>query len=862
MIPRRGPSIIRSRRDESRLSPEDSVEPPVSETPEPNAPPLIAEETEEPRESTIAEEEAPSIPLLDDEEKVSTEGTDRILERLIIPIFDDEPDESADVTFPFVIESSATIPEYQEEPARGPVPIREFPDRQSRQEVEGPVERPPVEDAPPIEPLPSGEDEWLEPLEYLDSGAPPSRIADEDEALSGYRTLPPPITTGPEVVPMETDRSSVGEDSQIFFFDLDDTADPSDDTNSSPAPPTAPFSEEEGGESVDNGISIPETSNVSSAGTETEYPIERDSVLEEPPEATISQDEPAETAGREIDEPAFQPPPPISRENDRTVEYSSIWPITPQSSEPEDEVAVERGEAVSGLPPHTIPEAIDDEPPISPVSAPTTVLLDSPPVEPLPSGEDEWLEPLEYLDSGVPPSPLTDGDKAPSGYPTLPPLVTTNPEIVPMEIDRSSIEEDSEDYLLYLDGAGVAYDDATPPTAPLTAPLSEDGGEESVDNAVTIPETSIVSFDRTEPECPAEDESVLEEPPEATFFRENLHGGEDRAIEETAYQQPPIVSRRLDSSAEAHSILSSTPRSSERKGEVADEREGVVSGLPAHNAPEIIDDEPPISPVSDPTTVLLDSPPIEPDPLPKEEEDIPPAPSAGKGKRTLPAFNLDRLMTVAIIIALVVCLVGISLLLTQKPVESYTEFYILDEKGRTVDYPSTQVPSDPSQLWIGIGNREHRSVRYVVELYWANVSYNVAQRSTTVGGMNRFDLLELDVPDEGTVQVPYTLKLSEKTGNSMILLLFNENVPPCSVRGVDRIKKGYRYLFLTMNDDLPGGKTTPEGTSTEEPKIGNTTPGGTPTSSKTIEPPLVFIEVTNISTPVVPDPDVKPTCSG
>ena len=59
--------------------------------------------------------------------------------------------------------------------------------------------------------------------------------------------------------------------------------------------------------------------------------------------------------------------------------------------------------------------------------------------------------------------------------------------------------------------------------------------------------------------------------------------------------------------------------------------------------------------------------------------------------------------------------------------ETYTEFYILDSKGGTEEYPHELKAGDEAKVLVGIVNREHQTVTYRVKINLDGITYKEIQ---------------------------------------------------------------------------------------------------------------------------------------
>ena len=157
----------------------------------------------------------------------------------------------------------------------------------------------------------------------------------------------------------------------------------------------------------------------------------------------------------------------------------------------------------------------------------------------------------------------------------------------------------------------------------------------------------------------------------------------------------------------------------------------------------------------------------------------------------------DRILSVILLIAIIAAVATtVYVIVVPKEGEKFTEFFILGEKQKAADYPTSLVTGRNSSLYIGIGNHEYRTVNYTVETYFTNMSFDDQTNTSSLESMNLLDRFTVSVPDNETVTRPYSFTPATKTFNRIDFLLFNESVPDSGVTGLERINRSYRDLHL------------------------------------------------------------------
>ena len=85
----------------------------------------------------------------------------------------------------------------------------------------------------------------------------------------------------------------------------------------------------------------------------------------------------------------------------------------------------------------------------------------------------------------------------------------------------------------------------------------------------------------------------------------------------------------------------------------------------------------------------------------------------------------DKVLTAMLLVVLAVCIAAtIYLIITPKPTEPFTEFYILGPNGKAADYPHYLRKGEKASVIIGIVNHEHRTLNYTITVWLVNESFN------------------------------------------------------------------------------------------------------------------------------------------
>ncbi len=148
--------------------------------------------------------------------------------------------------------------------------------------------------------------------------------------------------------------------------------------------------------------------------------------------------------------------------------------------------------------------------------------------------------------------------------------------------------------------------------------------------------------------------------------------------------------------------------------------------------------------------------------------------------------RLDKVLTVILIVSILVSIGAlVYVIVTPKPGEKFTEFYILGPQEKAADYPTKLRIGQNGTVIIGIANHEYRTVNYTVEIWLVNASFS--NNRTSIHHMYFFDrfnvtLNHTPVNIEGNWtpqwEMRYTFSIDKSGRYKMWFLLFKDNVPP------------------------------------------------------------------------------------
>ena len=162
------------------------------------------------------------------------------------------------------------------------------------------------------------------------------------------------------------------------------------------------------------------------------------------------------------------------------------------------------------------------------------------------------------------------------------------------------------------------------------------------------------------------------------------------------------------------------------------------------------------------------------------------------------APRIERALSLVLIAAVLVAL-GATVFIIVAPGEGekFTEFYILGPTGKAADYPTEFMSRTPQTVIIGIGNHESRDITYTVETFAVESRFDDATNRSTVVSATLLDRFSVTVPDNRTVEQPYTFRIMDPDVNRLEFLLFAEP-PPEEIPAGSLIGAGYRNLHLWL----------------------------------------------------------------
>lgn len=84
-------------------------------------------------------------------------------------------------------------------------------------------------------------------------------------------------------------------------------------------------------------------------------------------------------------------------------------------------------------------------------------------------------------------------------------------------------------------------------------------------------------------------------------------------------------------------------------------------------------------------------------------------------------MNIDRTIAVVIVIILIIGTIGVfNIVLNPTPSEKFTEFYLLDENGKAINYPTNLSVGQTGNLTLCVVNHEYATSSYQIKIIQDN----------------------------------------------------------------------------------------------------------------------------------------------
>jgi len=146
--------------------------------------------------------------------------------------------------------------------------------------------------------------------------------------------------------------------------------------------------------------------------------------------------------------------------------------------------------------------------------------------------------------------------------------------------------------------------------------------------------------------------------------------------------------------------------------------------------------------------------------------------------------RLDKILTILLLLAIFASIATLVYLVANpRQGESFTEFYILGPRGKASDYPTKFFVNQNVSVILGIANREQREVKYIVEVWLVDMSYE--GNETVIKSMRFMDRLEVTLPHKPiemnwTPQWEnfYNFSIDRPGKYKIFFLLFKDFAPP------------------------------------------------------------------------------------
>jgi uncharacterized membrane protein len=153
----------------------------------------------------------------------------------------------------------------------------------------------------------------------------------------------------------------------------------------------------------------------------------------------------------------------------------------------------------------------------------------------------------------------------------------------------------------------------------------------------------------------------------------------------------------------------------------------------------------------------------------------------------------DKIATAALAASLVFAAgTVVYVVVTPRPAEKFTEFYMLNATGVAGGYPTNVTVNEPATVNLTVHNREFADVAYEIGIYRATMEayFNASANRTQLRELSRMYVssLSLQLGNDRFWNRPYTFNFS---GLGIYRLYFNLYKLP-------NTHDVYRYLFLTI----------------------------------------------------------------
>ena len=83
-------------------------------------------------------------------------------------------------------------------------------------------------------------------------------------------------------------------------------------------------------------------------------------------------------------------------------------------------------------------------------------------------------------------------------------------------------------------------------------------------------------------------------------------------------------------------------------------------------------------------------------------------------------MNLDRIISIIIVIALIIGTIGVFYIMSNPNPEKFTEFYLLGQNGKASDYPTNLSMGETGNLTVGVVNHENSTSNYQIIIMQGN----------------------------------------------------------------------------------------------------------------------------------------------
>jgi uncharacterized membrane protein len=176
----------------------------------------------------------------------------------------------------------------------------------------------------------------------------------------------------------------------------------------------------------------------------------------------------------------------------------------------------------------------------------------------------------------------------------------------------------------------------------------------------------------------------------------------------------------------------------------------------------------------------------------------------------------EKVFFAIIVVLMIITLATFTyVVINQKPVKSYTEFYLLGPHGLTTNYPQELIKGENATVILGITNHEEKTINYSIDVWLLNQTTNNTNGTNITKTNNAYFLEKINITlpssksndDLWKPQWSYNYTFSLNISGEELKLVFLLFTKPTKVYHTDRdynnsidqiINSAYQELYLNM----------------------------------------------------------------